>query len=692
MRKLLAWAAMVLALLGTAPALATVTSPTVTVTDTATGSSNVFNYGFLIPFQADGVTPAVTVQTVVAGVTTTLTSAQYTITGVGSASGGTVTVTGSLLASGAQVIITRAYAYTQATSVPNTGFYPHTVETTADSLEYQIQQLNYGLSTVNGQVASGPVASFNGRSGAVTLNGSDVTGALGYTPVNSKGRIINAVDYGAICNGNTANATADTTGINAALTAAGNNGGGLVQLPAGWCEINATVNVPAGVTLVGQGIDWSVGLQSSVINLNPMISLNGGGSGVQNLFINANAAGQNTTGVVIQTNQSQNTVLVRDVQISGACGGINISGNYYRVEDVYINATNVASGSGCYASQFGYWDGANGSNDGIIRNLINLSSTTASTAADWCMKISDGGGDYIYGMENYGCKVGTYIWPGVAGGSAGNQNIVWLFIENSVLGDTSQQQSLYINTINSNNYIYHLNFNNVWSSSAGNGSQDIIVKNDGGGTITGLKFSQLRSIGLGGGTETGNNIEFDAGTELAITNGSIICGFSNDGILLGSGVSKVTITDSKVGGNCTHSSFVENSAAAIAFNNNTGVVVTGNDLTVGAGASTSGAPTGDSVFRDNIGMNSTTPTIASAASITTPTLGTTFDISGTTNITNIGPAWANRHLVFMNTSAGLNFNIGGTAGTVMCSSVNVPNAFTTITADFDQAAACWHIK
>jgi hypothetical protein len=131
------------------PALATISNQNAYVVDQGNGSTTAFNFSFLIPYQSDGVTPAVQVQvyTPASGVLATLTPNLYSITGVGNSSGGTVTypLTGSPLAAGSELIITRSLAYTQPTAVTNQGFYPHVVEQTADSLEAQIQQLSVAI-------------------------------------------------------------------------------------------------------------------------------------------------------------------------------------------------------------------------------------------------------------------------------------------------------------------------------------------------------------------------------------------------------------------------------------------------------------------------------------------------------------------------------------------------------------------
>lgn len=156
------------ALSASAPfAAATISNTAVSVTASGDGSNKTFNYGFLIPYQANGTTPAVLIQVTDPSGNTSTVSSNYTISGVGNASGGTVTypVSGAALASGYTITITRALNYDQPTAVSNQAFYPKTVETIADRLTMQVQQLN----------ARGGVSTFNGRSGTVTLSQSDIT-------------------------------------------------------------------------------------------------------------------------------------------------------------------------------------------------------------------------------------------------------------------------------------------------------------------------------------------------------------------------------------------------------------------------------------------------------------------------------------------------------------------------------------
>lgn len=123
----------------------TITTTANTVTGNGNGATTVWPFAFLIPYGDDGITPAVLVTLTNTNVSpftyTLLTSGQYTILGVGDHAGGAVTYTPAL-AAGWQITIARNMTLTQDTSILNQGFFPHTVEEVADTLEMQIQQVN----------------------------------------------------------------------------------------------------------------------------------------------------------------------------------------------------------------------------------------------------------------------------------------------------------------------------------------------------------------------------------------------------------------------------------------------------------------------------------------------------------------------------------------------------------------------
>lgn len=181
--KWVKWAVLCGILVVGSPAGATVNSAQTLTTANGNGVTTAFTYPFIIPYQADGVTPAVVVQvTNSVGVTTTLTPGQYSITGVNNPSGGTVVYNpgGVPLPTGNIITISRALNYLQPTAVSNYNFYPHTVEQIADQLDMQIQQLNTRFGS-SGQVTGSAITLSNGANSwaiSVDTNGNLVTTRL----------------------------------------------------------------------------------------------------------------------------------------------------------------------------------------------------------------------------------------------------------------------------------------------------------------------------------------------------------------------------------------------------------------------------------------------------------------------------------------------------------------------------------
>lgn len=133
----------------------TISSETCTITDSGDDSNTSFAYNFLIPYQADGVTPAVSAFATISGTDTPLVlDTDYSITGTGDPSGGTVEypLSGSPLATGDTITITRDEAYVQPFAFPNQGFRPDQLEEALDWVVMQTQQLKNYCDLLQAQV------------------------------------------------------------------------------------------------------------------------------------------------------------------------------------------------------------------------------------------------------------------------------------------------------------------------------------------------------------------------------------------------------------------------------------------------------------------------------------------------------------------------------------------------------------
>lgn len=118
----------------------TIATTTSRVVAQGNGATTSFSYSFLIPTADD----AVLTFTDVDGVSTLLSTSQYSISGLGSPGGGTVTypVSGPPMTIGQSLAVQRVLPFKQLTKLTNQGnYYPEVVEGALDSQEMQIQQL-----------------------------------------------------------------------------------------------------------------------------------------------------------------------------------------------------------------------------------------------------------------------------------------------------------------------------------------------------------------------------------------------------------------------------------------------------------------------------------------------------------------------------------------------------------------------
>lgn len=162
------------------------------VTARGNGATTVFNYGFLIPAQSD----LVLTYTDANGVQTVIPPAQYSVTGIGGAAGGTVTypLAGPAIATGTSLSIQRVLPVVQATSLVNQGaYYPSVVEGALDYLTMLIQQaianINQGIyypavdqSPINvlppAAARAGKFFAFDGNGNPIMLPGNNLAGDL----------------------------------------------------------------------------------------------------------------------------------------------------------------------------------------------------------------------------------------------------------------------------------------------------------------------------------------------------------------------------------------------------------------------------------------------------------------------------------------------------------------------------------
>jgi hypothetical protein len=182
---------------------------------------------------------------------------------------------------------------------------------------------------------------FNGASSTL----KDAIGSIAGIFVNVK-----APAYGAVGDG----VTDDSTAVEAALTAAGNAGGGLVFFPTGTYRLGTALNVPANVSL------WGCGANASVLSLDHA-SANG-----LNYGSTASTAYQEIRGLSLQASQTNSGTLVnisgpRSVLVVASFIGssnstgtiVNVSGNAFKFLALGSQFTSAATSGSIVAGSAG---------------------------------------------------------------------------------------------------------------------------------------------------------------------------------------------------------------------------------------------------------------------------------------------------------------------------------------------------
>ena len=120
----------------------TVSTTAAQVTALGNGTTLIFNFSFEIPYQSDGVTPAIYVFLVESGVIVPQTlGSNYTVSGAEVGTGGSITFT-TAPPSGSLVVIRRALQNVQPNSFPNFSLEPSQIEAALDFLTFWMQQFS----------------------------------------------------------------------------------------------------------------------------------------------------------------------------------------------------------------------------------------------------------------------------------------------------------------------------------------------------------------------------------------------------------------------------------------------------------------------------------------------------------------------------------------------------------------------
>lgn len=178
-----------------------------TTSNTAVAQGNGLTPSFDFNFPVPLASYLVVYYTDADGVITKLMPSQYTVTGIGTANGGSVTypTSGPPIAQGTSLTIQRVLPYQQLTDLVNqSGYYPNVVENALDYLTMLIQQLaeQVGLSIQVPLSADFPNLILPNSAGrALTIVGFDANGNVVVYPYAVSGGSITPTEEGPFING-----------------------------------------------------------------------------------------------------------------------------------------------------------------------------------------------------------------------------------------------------------------------------------------------------------------------------------------------------------------------------------------------------------------------------------------------------------------------------------------------------------
>ncbi|AIY40195.1 Phage tail fiber [Collimonas arenae] len=349
----------------------TVSTTTNSVTAQGNGLTNTFSFNFPVPLVSDLVVTYVDS----VGNATVLTTAQYSVTGIGQSTGGAVTypLSGSPIATGTSLIIKRQVPLQQLTSLVNqSGYYPDVVEGALDNLEMQIQQiagsttlsraLTFPIQDINpttvlpqASLRANNLLSFDGNGNPIaiapasqsatalqtllaTSAGSSLigflqsgTGAVSRTAQSKMRESISAMDFGVVGNG----IADDTVALGQARDAA-NAANKRLYLPAGTYLISSDFIPPnAGMYGDSQQSTYILCNGCSAVKIPITMPLGRAACVIEKLSLIA--VGTTCTGITA-------------INIPGVASGAHsafISGLIIR--DIYMGANGNVFGTGIYA-------------------------------------------------------------------------------------------------------------------------------------------------------------------------------------------------------------------------------------------------------------------------------------------------------------------------------------------------------
>ncbi len=491
---------------------------------------------------------------------------------------------------------------------------------------------------------SGGVTSFNTRTGAVTLNSSDVTSALTYTPLSTTGNgsaltittpsattgvaastligdYRDVRSFGALCNGT----GDDTSAIQAALTQTASDGIPLF-IPNGSCEISSQIS-SSGTNIHVIGQSWAAQFVRKTTFNGALLDLTGASANVSDMTFNgqgATVANTNSAELILSGANS----IANHIQILNSIYiGINVSGNY----DTLINSTITGLATSPSVQQgYGVWAISGATGIAIVGNTISgtgidavgINGTGCSVSRNHIFNdhsyTAEGGGQVATYPTTTDCIIeGNVIQTGNAGVSSGLElngdgNGV------SVLGNVVSNQKWF----------------GIVEDPASANSQVLIADN------TVENNQQVNTVANAAA------ITFPANaSNFSVLNNHLIDNQSTPTQQYGVNIPSGTSNNYQIEGN-----YCSGNVVACITDSGSGV---------------------SKIIKNNFGIDNVIPSVASASALPIP-LNPTFDLTGTTGVTSLtGDAWTGREITVI-PSGVVTFTAGSNIANSYTSTANYP--------------------
>ncbi len=462
--------------------------------------------------------------------------------------------------------------------------------------------------------------------------------------------------------------------------------GGVLNLGTGLYLVSSPLVSKGAITLIGGGGGRGIYKQSCTSGLrsnNPkqdILVIHGGGSRIYNLCIDANV--QMESGTAISILGSANSVIIADSHINNQITSIAVSGTGLdgatQNADVVLRHNTIVPAA--HANAVGIAIGRNSMKANTVDTRIDGNSLVCQKQLGIGTLIADSGGALIRNNTQYGCAIGTKVFPGAG------QMVAWLYFSNTVLGDTDADHNLVIDTQDSTASVWGLNFTGTWASNA-DGASVLIQDSAASHNILGVHFIGHRTYMArdqsGFLVRSGQKITFDAGTICSDGKGKGT-GFVVTGDAMATAVRNSTI------GSCDHNAAGQ-LASGIAVQTkaaNVGVF-TGNDL----GNSTTPivwAPAArtavDAVVGQNLGLDTAEGAAVVSERVNLP-LNHAVVLSGTGTIKWLDGGWAAREVELLAKDGAIAFEVGGN----LCNPLRLEPR-QAVTALYRKSLACWSVK